>query len=66
MRLLLPSRLLGRAGRLLGKTLAFLAPLALKLGVTRRVLLTLIGVAGAMIVVLVLLAMGLSGLFGGG
>jgi uncharacterized membrane protein YgaE (UPF0421/DUF939 family) len=51
---------------LLGKTLAFIAPLALKLGVTRRVLLTLIGVAVAMIVVLVLLAMGVLGLFGGG
>jgi hypothetical protein len=46
--------------------LAFIAPLALKLGVTRRVLLTLIGVAVAMIVVPVLLAMGVLGLFGGG
>jgi hypothetical protein len=51
MRLLRPSRLLGRAGRLLGRTLAFLAPLALKFGATRRVLSTLIGVAVAMIVV---------------
>ena len=49
-----------------GKTLAFIAPLALKLGVTRRVLLTLIGVAVAMIVVLVLLVVGLLGSFGGG
>jgi uncharacterized membrane protein YgaE (UPF0421/DUF939 family) len=46
--------------------LAFIAPLALKLGVTRRVLLTLIGVAVAMIVVFVLLAVGLLGSFGGG
>ena len=66
MRLLRPSRLLGRAGRLLGRTLAFLAPLALKFGVTRRVLSTLIGVAVAMIVVLVLPAMGLLRAFGGG
>ena len=40
MRLLRPtSRLLGRTtGRLLGRTFALLAPLALKLGVTQRVL----------------------------
>lgn len=62
MRLLRPSRLLGRAGRLLGRTLAFLAPLALKLGVTRRVLVALIGIAA----VVVLLAVGVVGAFGGG
>ncbi len=58
MRLLRPtSRLLGRTtSRLLGRTFAFLAPLALKLGVTRRVLLALIGVAVAVVLVLVQLA----------
>jgi hypothetical protein len=69
VRLLQPSRLLGRTvgllgrttSRLLGKTLAFLAPLALKLGVTRRVLLTLIGVAVVVVLVLILLATGLFG-----
>jgi hypothetical protein len=51
------SRLLGRTtGRLLGRTFAFLAPLALKLGVTQRVLLALIGVAVAVVLVIVLLA----------
>jgi hypothetical protein len=34
--------------------LAFLSPLALKLGVTQRVLLVLIGVAAAVILVLIL------------
>lgn len=63
-RLLRSSKLLWPVGKLLGKTSAFLAPLALKLGVTRRVLLTLIGVAVAIIVVLVLLVMGLLGSFG--
>ena len=62
MRLLRPSRLLGRTtSRLLGKTLAFLAPLALKLGVTQRVLLTLICVAVAVVLVLILLATRLFG-----
>lgn len=57
--MLWPSRLLGRiTNRLLGKTCALLAPLALKLDVTQRVLLSLIGVAAAMVVVLVLLAAG--------
>jgi hypothetical protein len=38
--LLRPSRLVGRTtSKLLGRTLAFLAPLAVKLGVTQRVLL---------------------------
>ncbi len=57
MRLLRPtSRLLGRTtGRLLGKTLTILAPLALKLGVTQRVLLVLIGIAATVVLVLVLL-----------
>jgi hypothetical protein len=51
------SRLLSRTtGRLLGRTFALLAPLALKLGVTQRVLLALIGVAVAVILVLILLA----------
>jgi hypothetical protein len=59
MRLLRLSRLLGRTtSRLLGKTLAFLAPLALKLGVTQRVLFTLIGVGVAVVLMLVLLAVG--------
>lgn len=66
MRLLRPSRLLGRAGRLLGRTLAFLAPLALKLGVTRRVLVALIGIAAVVVLLLVLLAVGVVGAFGGG
>jgi hypothetical protein len=43
----------------LGRTLAFLAPLALKLGVTRRVLLALIGIAAAVALVLVLVAVGI-------
>lgn len=54
MRLLRPSRLLGRAGGLLGKTLAFLAPLALTLGVTRRVLVALVGAAAVVVLLLVL------------
>jgi hypothetical protein len=58
-RLLGPSRLLGPAGRLLGKTLAFLAPLALKLGVTRRVLVALIGAAAVVVLLLVLVVIGL-------
>ena len=37
--------LLRPTSRLLGRTLAFLAPLALKIGVTQRVLLALIGFA---------------------
>ena len=58
MRLLRPTgRLLGRTtGRLLGRTFALLAPLALKLGVTQRVLLAPIGVAVAVVLVLILLA----------
>jgi uncharacterized membrane protein YgaE (UPF0421/DUF939 family) len=58
VRLLRPtSRLLGRTtSKLLGRTFALLAPLALKLGVTQRVLLALIGVAVAVVLVLVLLA----------
>ena len=75
MRLLRPSRLLGRTttgllgrtskllgrtgGRLLGKTLAFLGRLALKLGVTRRVLVALIGIAAVAVLVLILLVVGL-------
>ena len=54
------SGLLGRISRsLLGKPLAFLAPLALKLGVTRRVLLALIGMALVVVLVIVLLVVGL-------
>jgi hypothetical protein len=46
---------LGRTtSRLVGRTLAFLAPLALKLGVTQRVLLALIGIAVVVVLVLVL------------
>ena len=45
-----------RPGRLLGRTLTFLASLALKLGVTQRVLLGLIGSAAAVVFVLVLVA----------
>ena len=59
MRSLRPSGLLGRTGRLLGKTLAFLAPLALKLGVTRRVLVALIGIAAVAVLLLVLVVIGL-------
>jgi hypothetical protein len=55
--LLQPSRLVGRTtSKLLGKTLAFLAPLALKLSVTQRVLLTLIGIGAVVVLVLVLVA----------
>ena len=54
MRLLRPSRLLGR-------TLAFVAPLALKLGVTRRALLALIGIVAVVVLVLVLVVVGLFG-----
>ena len=62
MRLLRPGRLLGRTtSRLLGRTLAFLAPLALKLGVTQRVLLVLIGFAAAVGLVLVLMAVSIFG-----
>jgi hypothetical protein len=43
-------------GRLLGRTLALLATLALKLGVTQRMMLTLTGFAAAVASVLVLLA----------
>jgi hypothetical protein len=39
--------------------LAFLAPLALKLGVTRRMLLALIGMALVVVLVIVLLVVGL-------
>lgn len=39
--------LLQPTSKLRGRTLALLAPLALKLGVTRRVLLVLIGFAAA-------------------
>jgi hypothetical protein len=59
VRLLQPtSRLLGKiTSRLLGNTFAFLAPLALKLGVTQRVLLLILtGIAVAVVVVLILLA----------
>jgi hypothetical protein len=57
-----PRKLLGRiTNTLLRSTLAFLAPLALKLGVTQRVLLAFIGVAVAVVLVLVLLATGLFG-----
>ena len=67
VRLLRPGRLLGRTtSRLLGRTLAFLAPLALKLGVTQRVLLALLGIVAVVVLVLALLATGLFGLFGGG
>jgi hypothetical protein len=44
---------------LLGKTSAFLAPLALKLGVTQRVLVALIGIAAVMVLLLVLVVIGL-------
>ncbi len=58
------SRLLGRTtSRLLGKTFALLAPLALKLGMTQRVLLALIGIAAVVILVLILVVV--VGLFGG-
>ena len=50
-----------RPGRLLGRTLTFLAPLALKLGVTQRVLLALIGIAAVVVSVLVLVAVGIFG-----
>ncbi len=67
MRLLRPSRLLRAAtGRLTRGTLAFLAPLALKIGVTQRVLSILLGVAVTAVVVLILLATGLFSLLGGG
>ncbi len=57
-----PSRLVGRTtSKLLGRMLAFLAPLALKLGVTQRVLLALIGIAAAVVSVLVLVAVGIFG-----
>jgi hypothetical protein len=58
VRLLRPgSRLLGRTtSRLLGRTLGFLTPLALRLGVTQRVLLALTGVAAVVALVLVLVA----------
>ncbi len=46
---------------MLGRTLAFLAPLALKLGVTQRVLLVLIGFAAAVGLVLVLMAVSIFG-----
>jgi hypothetical protein len=60
--LLQPSRLVGRTtSKLLGRTLAFLAPLALKLGVTQRVLLALIGIAAVVVSVLVLVAVGIFG-----
>lgn len=42
--------------RLLGRTLAFLAPLVLELGVTQRVLLALIAIAAVVVSVLVLVA----------
>jgi hypothetical protein len=55
--LLQPSRLVGRTtSKLLGKTNVFLAPLALKLGATQRVLLTLIGIRAVVVSVLVLVA----------
>jgi hypothetical protein len=44
---------------LLGKTLGFLGQLALKLGVTRRVLVTLIGIVAVVVLVVVLLMVGL-------
>jgi hypothetical protein len=51
---------LGRTtSRLVGRTLAFLAPLALKLGVTQRVLLALIGIAAVVVLVLVLVVVSL-------
>ncbi len=58
MRLLLrPGRLLGRpTSRLPGKTFALLAPLALKLGVTQRVLLALIGIAAVVVSALAMMA----------
>ena len=61
MKLLQPtSRLLGRTtSKLLGSTLAFLTPLALKLGVTRRLLLALIGIAAVVVLVLVLVVVSL-------
>jgi hypothetical protein len=60
VRLLRPGRLLGRTTRgLLGKTLGFLGQLALKLGVTRRVLVALIGIAAVVVLVVVLLVVGL-------
>jgi hypothetical protein len=52
-------RLLRPTSRLVEKTLAFLSPLALKLGVTRRVLLALIGLAAVVVLVLVLVAVSL-------
>ncbi len=62
VRLLRPGRLLGRTtSRLLGRTLAFLAPLALKIGVTQRVLLVLIALAAAVALVLVLMALSIFG-----
>jgi hypothetical protein len=45
----------------LGRTLTFLAPLALKLGVTQRVLLGLIGIAAAVVLVLVLVTVSIFG-----
>jgi hypothetical protein len=51
---------------LLGQTFAPLVPFAFKLGVTQGMLLALIGVAVALMLVLVLLAVGLFGSFGGG
>jgi hypothetical protein len=52
-------RLLRPTSRLLGRTFTFLAPLALKLGVTRRVLLALTGFAAVVALVLVLVAVGI-------
>ena len=43
-----------RPGRLMGRTLGLLAPLALKLGVTQRVLLALVASAAVVVLVLVL------------
>jgi hypothetical protein len=55
--LLRPSRLVGRTtSKLLGRTLAFLAPLAVKLGVTPRVLLAFLGIGAVVVSVLVLVA----------
>jgi hypothetical protein len=60
VRLLPPSRLLGRTTRgLLGKTLGLLGQPALKLGVTRRALDALIGIAAVVALVVVLLVVGL-------
>ena len=53
---------LPRPGRLLGRTLGLVGQVALKLGITRRMMLTIAGVLAAVILVFALLA---AVLFGG-